>query len=196
MVSKELKNIFLSASIPLEGRDPKYIDTADVIAIRDSVIALVTTILPHYRLIWGGHPSITPLIYYVLKKMNLNIQDHVVLYQSRFFEEYFPKDNNKFDNVILTPVNNGRDNSLGLMRELMIGTNDFYAGIFIGGMEGIEIEYKMFREFHRNAKVIPIASTGAGAKMVYDNFDFEKNERYKEDYAYMSLFQDLLIKSK
>lgn len=196
MVSKELKNIFLSASIPLAERDPQYIDTADVIAIRDSVIALVTTIMPHYRLIWGGHPSITPLIYYVLQKMNLNIQDHVVLYQSKFFEEYFPKDNNKFKNVILTPVNDGRENSLGLMRELMIGTNDFHAGIFIGGMEGIEIEYKMFREFHPNAKVIPIASTGAGAKMVYDNFDFEKNERYKGDYAYMSLFQDLLIKSK
>lgn len=196
MVSKELKNIFLSASIPLAERDPKYIDSADVIAIRDSVIALATTILPHYRLIWGGHPSITPLIYYVLQKINLKIQDHVVLYQSRFFEEYFPKDNNKFKNVILTPVNDGRENSLSLMRELMIGTNDFYAGVFIGGMEGIAIEYKMFREFHPNAKVIPLSSTGAGSKMVYDNFEFEKNKRFIHDYAYMSLFQDLLIKNK
>ncbi|MEO2061391.1 MAG: hypothetical protein ABGW97_00300 [Christiangramia sp.] len=196
MVSKELKNIFLSASIPLPERDPKYIDSADVIAIRDSVIALATTILPHYRLIWGGHPSITPLINYVLQKMNLTIQDHVVLYQSRFFEKFFPKDNNKFENVRLTPANDDREISLGLMRELMIGTNDFYAGVFIGGMEGIEIEYKMFREFHPKAKVIPLGSTGAGSKMVYDNFDFEKNERFLEDYAYMSLFQDLLIKNK
>ncbi|WP_300438273.1 hypothetical protein [Christiangramia sp.] len=196
MVSKELKNIFLSASIPLPERDPKYIDSADVIAIRDSVIALATTILPHYRLIWGGHPSITPLINYVLQKMNLTIQDHVVLYQSRFFENFFPKDNNKFENVRLTPANDDREISLGLMRELMIGTNDFYAGVFIGGMEGIEIEYKMFREFHPKAKVIPLGSTGAGSKMVYDNFDFEKNERFLEDYAYMSLFQDLLIKNK
>jgi len=196
MVSKEIKNIFLSASIPLAERDPKYIESADVIAIRDSVIALATTILPHYRLIWGGHPSITPLIYYVLQKMNFNIQNHVRLYQSKLFEDYFPEDNNKFDNVILTPINSGRENSLGIMRELMIGTNDFYAGIFIGGMEGIEIEYKMFREFHPNAKVIPLASTGAGAKMVYDNFEFKKNERFMYDYAYMSLFQDLLIKNK
>ncbi|WP_026934513.1 hypothetical protein [Christiangramia echinicola] len=196
MVSKKLKNIFLSASIPLPERDPKYIDSADVIAIRDSVIALATTILPHYRLIWGGHPSITPLINYVLQKMNLTIQDHVLLYQSRFFENFFPEDNNKFENVRLTPANDDREISLGLMRELMIGTNDFYAGVFIGGMEGIEIEYKMFREFHPNAKVIPLGSTGAGSKMVYDNFDFEKNERFLEDYAYMSLFQDLLIKNK
>lgn len=96
----------------------------------------------------------------------------------------------------LTPANDDREISLGLMRELMIGTNDFYAGVFIGGMEGIEIEYKMFREFHPKAKVIPLGSTGAGSKMVYDNFDFEKNERFLEDYAYMSLFQDLLIKNK
>lgn len=196
MASKELKNIFLSASIPLKDRDPKYIDSADVIAIRDSVIALATTILPYYRLIWGGHPSITPLIYYVLQKMNLKIQDHVILYQSRFFEKYFPKDNNKFKNVVLTPVSDGRESSLGLMRELMIGTNDFYAGVFIGGMEGIELEYKMFREFHPNAKAIPLGSTGAGSKMVYDNFELEKNKRFMHDYAYMSLFQDLLIKNK
>jgi len=40
MATRELKNIFLSASIPLPERDPKYYETADVIAIRDAVIAL------------------------------------------------------------------------------------------------------------------------------------------------------------
>lgn len=60
--SNKMKNIFLSASIPLPERDEKYIGTADIIAIRDAVIALTTVVLPHHRLIWGGHPSITPLI--------------------------------------------------------------------------------------------------------------------------------------
>lgn len=40
-----VKNIFLSASVPLEERDPKYFKTADVIAIRDSVIALASAVL-------------------------------------------------------------------------------------------------------------------------------------------------------
>ena len=38
MAKEQLKNIFLSASIPLKERDPKYFDSADIIAIRDSVI--------------------------------------------------------------------------------------------------------------------------------------------------------------
>lgn len=38
--NNEIKNIFLSASIPLQKRDPQYIETADIIAIRDAVIAL------------------------------------------------------------------------------------------------------------------------------------------------------------
>ena len=88
----------------MQERDPQYIETADIIAIRDAVIALTTVVLPRYRLIWGGHPSITPLIYHVMEKLNLNIQEHVTLYQSRFFEKYFPKDNNKFKNIVLTDI--------------------------------------------------------------------------------------------
>ncbi len=42
MATKELKNIFLSASIPFKERHEKYYNTADIIAIRDSVIALAS----------------------------------------------------------------------------------------------------------------------------------------------------------
>ena len=102
MATEQLKNIFLSASIPFKERDPKYFDSADIIAIRDAVIALSTVIIPKNRLIWGGHPSITPIIYYVMKRLGLKIQDHITLYQSQFYEKYYPEDNNKFHNVILT----------------------------------------------------------------------------------------------
>jgi hypothetical protein len=195
MATKELKNIFLSASIPFKERHPKYFDTADIIAIRDSVIALTTIALPNHRLIWGGHPSITPIIYYVMEKMNLNIQKHVILYQSRFFEHLFPKDNNKFQNVILTDNLGGIVESISHMRERMFKENKFEAGVFIGGMEGIEDEFKMFNEFHPKAILLPIASTGAAARIVYDDLLNEefKNERLIKDYGYMSLFQKLLI---
>ena len=191
--NNEIKNIFLSASIPLQERDPQYIETADIIAIRDAVIALTTVVLPRYRLIWGGHPSITPLIYHVMEKLNLNIQEHVTLYQSRFFEKYFPKDNNKFKNIVLTDIVGDRENSLLHMRSRMLGESEFAAGIFIGGMEGVEEEYDMFIEKHPKALVLPIASTGAGAKKIYDERFTDKNERLVKDYAYMSLFQKYLI---
>lgn len=204
MAKQELKNIFLSASIPLKERDPKYFDSADIIAIRDSVIALATVVLPNHRLIWGGHPSITPIIYYVMERLGLKVQDHVLLYQSKFFEKFFPEDNNKFENVILTEnIQNDKDKSLLHMRERMLSEWKFAAAVFIGGMEGIEGdrnkgivgEYEMFIERHPNAIVLPISSTGAASRIVFDNYlspEF-RNQRLVNDYAYMSLFQDLLI---
>ena len=194
MTKAKIKNIFLSASIPLQERDPEYIETADIIAIRDAVIALTTVVLPSHRLIWGGHPSITPLVYHVMEKLNLNIQEHITLYQSMFFEKYFPKDNNKFDNIVLTDIVEGdRERSLLHMRNRMLGESEFVAGIFIGGMEGVEEEYDMFIKKHHNAIILPIASTGAAAKKIYDERFTDKNERLVKDYAYMSLFQKYLI---
>ncbi len=190
-----MKNIFLSASIPLPERHAKYYDTADIIAIREAVISLVTVVLPHHRIIWGGHPSITPLIYYVMQKMNLTIQEHVKLYQSDFFKDKFPEDNNKFQNIMFTENMGELPSSIQRMRERMFSENEFAAGIFIGGMDGIEVEYNMFREYHPNSILLPIASTGAATKIFYENLlpDDFKNERLVKDYGYMSLFQKLLI---
>jgi len=195
MVKEQLKNIFLSASIPLKERDSKYFDTADIIAIRDAVIALATVVLPKHRVIWGGHPSITPIINHVMERLGFSIQEHVLLYQSRFFEKHFPEDNNRFQNVIFTENTLEKDSSLLLMRKQMFSENTFVAGVFIGGMEGIEDEYKLFRKFHPEAIVLPVASTGAASKIVYSDFlpNDMKNKRLENDYAFMSLFQDLLI---
>jgi hypothetical protein len=182
-----MKNIFLSASIPLPDRHPKYYDSADIIAIRDAIIALSNITLTKHRIIWGGHPSITPLIYYVIERMLVNnlkredwdlplnedeqamievqlqgkIQEHVILYQSLFFKDDFPLENEKFKNVRLTKKLDDIPSSIDLMRYKMFSENEFAAAIFIGGMDGIEVEYKMFKEFHPKALVLPIASTGA-----------------------------------
>ncbi|WP_295677885.1 hypothetical protein [uncultured Empedobacter sp.] len=191
MVSKELENIFLSASIPLNNRDAKYFGSADVISIRDAVIALTTALVPHYRIIWGGHPSITPLINYVMQKIEKKIQDHFILYQSDFFSDYFPEDNNQFDNIITTERLADKEKSLELMRKEML-SNNFVAGIFIGGMEGVEIEYEMFTKLHPTAITLPIASTGAAAKIIFEKIE-SKDMDLVSNFAYMSLFQEKII---
>ena len=195
MATKGVKNIFLSASIPLPSRDTKYIETADIIAIRDAVIALTTVVLPHHRIIWGGHPSITPLIYYVMEKLDMNIQKHVKLYQSLWFKDIFPPDNNKFENIVFTKKEDNIPASIKLLREQMFLENEFSAAVFIGGMDGIEDEYRMFKEYHPEAVLLPIASTGAATKLVYDNLfpNNLKNTRLEKDYGYMSLFQKFLM---
>lgn len=192
MASEELKNIFLSASIPLFERHPKYIETADIIAIRDSVIALTKAVLPNNRLIWGGHPSITPLINYVVQKYNYNVQDYIKLYQSLWFKNSFPEDNNKFDNIVFVEEGKDMQSSISLLRSRMLTENKFEAAVFIGGMEGVEKEYVMFKQLHPDAIVIPLASTGAAAKLLFENME-NKNERLLNDYAYLSIFQQLLI---
>lgn len=195
MATDKLKNIFLSASIPFKERHPQYYKTADIIAIRDSVIALVTTVLPHFRLIWGGHPSITPIIYYVMDKLALNVQEHVLLYQSEHFKKTFPEDNQHFQNIIFTEDFGERNISIEHMRTRMFQENHFDAAVFIGGMEGIEDEFKMFNDLFPKAISIPLASTGGAAKRIYDNsLSVElKDERFLRDYGYMSLFQELII---
>lgn len=186
--------IFLSASIPNKERNPKYHETADLLAIRDSVKALARIVIPKSHLVWGGHPAITPLIHYVMDKMNSDLKQHVTLYQSNLFKDTFPKDNIFFENVVIVPEKNNRDkdDSLYDMRMKMFKNHKFQVGIFIGGMEGVEIEFEMFRELHPKALLLPIASTGAAAKIIYDKHLHIENPKLLNDYAYMNLFKSLL----
>lgn len=187
-------NLFLSASVPVAGRaDGQYLATADIIAIRDAVIALASVVLPRYHLIWGGHPSITPLIANVLRHSNKEVNSSVTVYQSGYFVKEFPKENKDVEHVVVTESLGERVSSLDLMRRRMVIENDFAAAVFIGGMDGVEDEYKMFVESHPEAKVFPMASTGAAALMLYDANSDAFNERLKNDMAYASLFKDLLM---
>lgn len=191
------KNIFLSASIPLNTNNSSFFNTADISAIRDSVNALSKLIIPKARLIWGGHPSITPLIKFILEQLEHNVQEHVTLYQSKFFEKNFPKDNNSFANIkLIEKIDGDRDASLLFMRERMLQDNEFIAGIFIGGMEGVINEMEMFRTLHPKALILPIASTGAAALEIYEKYPQSYPEKYKDilknNYAYLSLFMEVL----
>ena len=53
--------------------------------------------------------------------------------------------------------------SKAALRKEMIGAFKYDAGIFVGGMDGVEKEYALFREAHPNVPTYPIASTGAAS---------------------------------
>lgn len=192
MVKENLDKIFLSASIPNPDKDIRYYKTADIVAIRDSVRALATVVIPGAHLIWGGHPAITPLIRYVMEKMKSKVKEHITLYQSNFFKDCFSGDNFVFENIEIVREEKDRESSLMMMRKGMIENNDFSAGIFIGGMKGVIEEFEMFRKIHPKSIVLPIASTGAAAKIIFDEMKPQLNSRLLNDYAYMALFRDLL----
>lgn len=191
--------------MPTKDRDHRFFDTADFIAIRDAVVALVNAIIPNYRLVWGGHPAITPIIHEIFKKRGFDYNEYITIYQSNYFEGNMPKENLQFDNVILTEAvksnaneNENRADSLVIMRKRMLTDNPIYAGVFIGGMEGVLDEYKQLMEYSNGkAEVYPIASTGAAALILYKelvNKGMNCNPRLLTDYCYASLFDDLLNK--
>lgn len=193
-----MKAIFLSASVPLPERHERYHSTSDVIAIRDAVRALATVVLPHAELHWGGHPSITPLIRVVAQDIGVTDAAHVHLYQSAFFSKILPTDNAAFERYVLTneaPAGNAtRDDSLAAMRQAMIGATRFDAGIFIGGMEGVEEEFDLFRQLNPEAIVLPIASTGAAAQLVFERERQALNlpDELLTEYSYPTLFRRLI----
>lgn len=153
--------IFLSASVPDPKRAPQYAKTADVVAITAAVGALVYVTLGRRRLVWGGHPAITPMIWVVAESIGVDYGQWVKLYQSRFFKDEFPEDNERFRNVVYTEIVDGdREKSLQHMRERMFKEQSFAAATYIGGMGGIVDEFDLFSMLQPKAKAIPVISTG------------------------------------
>lgn len=188
-------NIFLSASVPLPNRNKCFYKTADILAIKEAIRSLVEVVTPNGRIVCGGHPAITPLLAMATKNKE---KDSISIFQSTYFELEFPKIVYEFiDLNIIDAIVNDRDESLKKMRQEMIKSQKFDAIVLIGGMDGVIDELDMFLEYHSEAQVIPLASTGAAAKIVYDNEKirptprFPLDPRFANDYTYSSLFRRL-----
>lgn len=184
---------FLSASVPDGRAGGRWHRTADVIAIRDAVRALVTVVLPSGLLVWGGHPAITPLVRVVGESLGLTSGEHLRLYQSRYFQDQLPGDNLAFERVELVDAagagSRRRASSLRAMRLAMLSSERFVAGVFIGGMDGVEREYVMFRKMHPNSLALPIASTGGAALELFERDSSQYPLELRDDVAYASLFR-------
>ncbi|WP_039468550.1 hypothetical protein [Pectobacterium brasiliense] len=179
--------IFLSASVPLPNRDRVFFDTADVLAIREAIKALVEVVLPIGRITCGGHPAITPLLALFSREANLK-SNRIAIYQSTLFEGSLPPELAQFADVHMVPaIRSDRMASLTAMRRTMITSRSFSAAVIIGGMEGTYEEHELFVQHHPNAVVLPISTTGAAAKIIYDEGNYDPI--LKRDRTYSSLFR-------
>ena len=156
--------IFLSASVPVAGRG-HYHETASPFLIQCAVRELVISVIRTHRIVWGGHPSITPMIWSICEDLQVDYANSVVLYQSLFFKDRFPEENARFGNVVFTDaVSDDRESSLAAMRAAMLSRDDLVAAVLIGGMEGVEAELALFQQFHPSGTVVPVASPGGAAR--------------------------------
>ncbi|MGE3993035.1 hypothetical protein [Pseudorhodoplanes sp.] len=185
--------IFLSASVPDPRQAPDYAKSADTVAITAAVTALVYVTLGRRLLVWGGHPAITPMVLIVAESMGVDYGKWVKLYQSKLFEEDFPEENKRFQNLNLTEVvDDDREKSLRHMRERMFRENQFHAAVFIGGMGGVLDEFSLFKDLQPAAETIPLLSTGGAVLELSAREHITFPADFSKDFDYVSLFHRYL----
>ncbi len=114
--------IFLSASVPT--RAPYDADCRPQ-AIQAAVNALAQVVLGRKKLVWGGHPAITPLLWSAAQAVGVEYTVAVELFQSRLFQKVLPAENKHFANVTLVnAVGEDQEKSLLAMREAMLTSTE------------------------------------------------------------------------
>ena len=84
------RRVFLSASFPAGKRGTRF-EPFDPGAIADAVTAVVRAVLvAKGRLLFGGHPTITPLVLMVASE--LDAKGAVDVFQSRWFEDQITRE--------------------------------------------------------------------------------------------------------
>jgi len=193
MDREALGAVFLSASVPDPLRHPRYIDSADLIGIREAVLALVQVVLPRTRLVFGGHPAISPLV--VMAADRVRLRGQVRIFQSELFRAIVPPESLAFPCIEWTDsVSRDLEPSLRAMREQMLASEAFAAGVFIGGMDGVEAEYAMFQQRCPAVPAYAIASTGAAALQLWQKHPQEDQtlqKQLRDELVYESLFRSL-----
>lgn len=180
--------VFLSASVPDAARAPEHAKTARSVAITAAVQAVVHVTLGRRRLIFGGHPAITPMVRAIASDLGVDHGPWVRLYQSLFFEDDFPAETREFPDIVHVPAIKGdRAASLHVMRERMFTDEAIGAAVFIGGMAGIVDEFEMVRRLNPNAVLLPVSSTGGASLVVADLMD-ETFVDLARDLDYVGLF--------
>jgi hypothetical protein len=153
--------VFLSASFPTPPRAEAY-PPARPDEIVDAVTAVTRAVLASGgRLVFGGHPTITPLVLLVAGEMvsfpeaapGIREEPPVRVYQSRLYMDLITPETWALQERGYgwiewvdaapgeTPTHN--DRSLSDLRERMLHETRPLAGFFIGGMEGIPREREM-----------------------------------------------------
>jgi hypothetical protein len=140
------------------------------------------------RIVFGGHPTITPLVRYALKELNLE-NPPVDLYQLTFYKNQAPKDIE--DTSVFREIhwiesgNNGKTSladDLAKMRNAMAEATK--AAIFIGGkttkysgnIPGIRDEYNRFLTYHPDGPIYLVGLMDGETQQIIKDLNQEGNK--------------------
>lgn len=216
------RTLFLSASVPTRPGFRRVEDAA--FEIEQAVVAFVRTVLAEQgRLVFGGHPSISPLVAAVAGEYfppRVKPDDgRILIYQSRAFESVLPDETwamHRFGYAQIQwieAVNGERfdpstrgaqcSKSLAHMRESMLKETDPEVMMAIGGMEGVLQEAELFADFARKARrgrpksIYVVKATGGGAEQLangtYELANGNRIHRLEEEWESSSKVQPALV---
>ena len=130
------------------GERGEAFPASDPTSVADAVTAIVRTIFgANGRLVFGGHPTITPLVLHVAG--DRGYRDGVDVYQSQWFQRAIPQETLRlerlgFGRIHWTTAAPTLQESLRSMRAKMSNESETVGAIFVGGMEGIRDEWELF----------------------------------------------------
>lgn len=165
------RTVALSASFPSGARGEAF-RPYDAAEVADAVTALARAVFSAGgRLVFGGHPTVTPLVLHVAGEHRTNMA--VDVFQTRWFAKEVPAETLRFQELGLgritwTPRMDSLEASLREMRSRMINSTSPVGAVFIGGMEGILDEWHMFGELRPDCPRIPILGPGGAAAQFRD----------------------------
>ena len=193
--------IFLSASLPYR---PPWDKVAEPVEIQEAIVSIARAVFARGgRLLFGGHPSVSPLIadiageyYQVDSRRTIR---PIVTVQSEFFKEILPQKTwdlhtMGWSAIEWTPKAEDRDKSLAVMRKAMLGMDDLgrdiaqrnrlrppVAMIAVGGMEGIRDEAAMFLQAHPTRSVFLLKTPGAAAAILTEHPETWRDRLWPQD---------------
>ncbi|MHA1370262.1 MAG: hypothetical protein ACTSRA_11170 [Promethearchaeota archaeon] len=174
--TKISKHVFLSTSIPSKKMDLEITRGGNLGDIREILCEIIQIILlNNSAIICGGHPSITPIMLSIVRnlkgKLSSNLQPMIYIYQSRFFQDQVPLETIQIEKegigrIIWTPAGETLEESLIIMRDRMLSEMRIDAAIFIGGMDGVKIEYEMFKQYYPDQPCYIIVFVGGASRNI------------------------------
>lgn len=185
--------IFLSASFPYGERANNFPE-ANPFEITGAVVALARSVFgAKGKLVFGGHPTISPLVLSVGRDFTLFCAEQGVkldlplvhIYQSEYFHKDIPNETLQLEKegigkiIWVESEIASREQSLLKMRVKMLCEPKPIAGVFIGGMDGVcdiqnpqnnADEFHLFTKYCTGKPLYPIGSTGGASHALLNHF--------------------------
>ncbi len=168
------KSVFVAASFP-SGESGREFDQADPSAIADAVTSLVKAVLAAGgRVVFGGHPTITPLVLLVAGEHGH--ERAVDVYQSHWFGDVITAETYRLEElgygtIHWTPRGSSQAESLTVMRVTMLQETQPIGGLFAGGMQGLIEEWELFGAILPGRPRLALAAPGGAAAFLHRQSD-------------------------